>query len=162
MRALALVALLLAGRAAPMTLDGRAPRVISVSAVGRVSVRPDTALVQVGAEARAPVLADATADVDRRMRDVLARVKALAHEYAADKILVNTICLGFVKSAQWERRARGGDMEAYYREAAKAVPLGRVGEAAEFADLVAFLTSARAGYITGTAINFDGGRSAAV
>jgi uncharacterized protein YggE len=77
MRPLALVALLLAGCAAPMTLDGRVPRVISVSAVGRVTVRPDTALVQVGAEARAPVLADATADVDRRMREVLARVKAL-------------------------------------------------------------------------------------
>jgi len=88
--------------------------------------------------------------------------KSLANEYAPDKILVNTICLGFVKSAQWERRAKGGDMEAYYREAAKAVPIGRVGEAAEFADLVAFLVSERAGYITGTAVNFDGGRSAAV
>jgi uncharacterized protein YggE len=77
MKLLALVALLLAGCAAPMSLDGRAPRVISASGVGRVSVKPDTALVQVGAEARAPVLADATADVDRRMRQVLARVKGL-------------------------------------------------------------------------------------
>jgi NAD(P)-dependent dehydrogenase (short-subunit alcohol dehydrogenase family) len=41
------------------------------------------------------------------------------------------------------------------------VPVGRVGEAEEFADLVAFLCSARAGYITGTAVNFDGGMSAA-
>ena len=88
--------------------------------------------------------------------------KSLANEYAADQILVNTICLGLVKSAQWERRAKGGDMDAYYRDAAKRVPVGRVGEATEFADLVAFLTSARAGYITGTAINFDGGMTAAV
>jgi 3-oxoacyl-[acyl-carrier protein] reductase len=88
--------------------------------------------------------------------------KSLANEYAADNILVNTICLGLVKSAQWERRAKGGDMEAYYKDAARRVPVGRVGEAAEFADLVAFLTSARGGYITGTAINFDGGMSTAV
>ncbi len=87
--------------------------------------------------------------------------KSLAAEHAADGILVNTVCLGLVKSAQWERRARG-DMEAYYREVARRVPVGRVGEAEEFADLVAFLVSARAGYITGTAINFDGGMSAVV
>ncbi|MBI2492562.1 MAG: SDR family oxidoreductase [Candidatus Rokubacteria bacterium] len=88
--------------------------------------------------------------------------KSLANEYAADRILVNTVCLGIVKSAQWERRMQG-DPEAFYRDAAKKrnVPLGRVGEAAEFADLVAFLASERAGYITGTAINFDGGMSAA-
>jgi uncharacterized protein YggE len=77
MKRLVAVALLLAGCAAPAALDPRAARVISVSAVGRVTVRPDTALVHVGAEARAPALADATADIDRRLREVLARVKAL-------------------------------------------------------------------------------------
>ena len=87
--------------------------------------------------------------------------KSLANEYAADRILVNTICLGLVKSAQWERRAKG-DLEGYYREVAKRVPIGRVGEAEEFADLVAFLVSERAAYITGTAINFDGGMAATV
>jgi 3-oxoacyl-[acyl-carrier protein] reductase len=87
--------------------------------------------------------------------------KSLASEHAADRILVNTVCLGLVKSAQWERRAKG-DLDGYYREAAKRVPIGRVGEAEEFADLVAFLASERAGYITGTAINFDGGMSAVV
>jgi NAD(P)-dependent dehydrogenase (short-subunit alcohol dehydrogenase family) len=86
--------------------------------------------------------------------------KSLANEYAPDHILVNTVCLGLVKSAQWERRAKG-DLDGYYREVAKRVPVGRVGEAEEFADLVAFLCSARAAYITGTAINFDGGMSAA-
>ncbi len=87
--------------------------------------------------------------------------KSLALEYAADRILVNTVCLGLVRSAQWERRAPG-DLEAYYRELARRVPIGRVGEAGEFADLVAFLASERAGYITGAAINFDGGMSAVV
>jgi 3-oxoacyl-[acyl-carrier protein] reductase len=87
--------------------------------------------------------------------------KSLATEYAADRILVNTICLGLVKSKQWERRAKG-DLESHYAEVARRVPLGRVGEAAEFADLVAFLASARAAFITGTAINFDGGMGATV
>jgi 3-oxoacyl-[acyl-carrier protein] reductase len=89
--------------------------------------------------------------------------KALANEYAADNIRVNTICLGIVKSAQWTRRATG-DVEAYYAEVVKQrrIPLGRVGEAEDFADLVAYLVSDRARFITGTAVNFDGGASAVV
>jgi 3-oxoacyl-[acyl-carrier protein] reductase len=87
--------------------------------------------------------------------------KSLATEYAPDNICVNTVCIGLVKSMQWERRAKG-DVEGYDREVAKRVPLGRVGDASEFGDLVAFLVSARAGYITGTAINFDGGMAAVV
>jgi len=89
--------------------------------------------------------------------------KSLANEYAAAGILVNTICLGVVRSGQWERRITG-DRETFYREMAakRGVPLGRFGEAHEFADLVAFLCSERAAYITGTAINFDGGLSASV
>ncbi len=87
--------------------------------------------------------------------------KSLANEYAPDKILVNTICIGLVKSAQWERRAKG-DVDAFYKDVAKRVPLGRVGEASEFADLVAFLVSERAAFITGTAINFDGGMASVV
>ena len=59
---------------------GAAPaleRGIATTGTGRVAVRPDTAVVDVGVEARAAQLADATAEVNRRMRDVLARVKAL-------------------------------------------------------------------------------------
>lgn len=88
--------------------------------------------------------------------------KSLAGEFARDNILVNTICLGKVKSAQWERRAVDGDVETVYAKMGGDVPLGRLGEAEEYADLVAFLVSARAAYITGTAINFDGGQSAVV
>jgi len=87
--------------------------------------------------------------------------KSLSKEYAPDKILVNTICIGLVKSGQWERRAKG-DLDAFYKDIAKRVPLGRVGEAEEFADLVAFLVSERAAFITGTAINFDGGMASVV
>jgi len=90
--------------------------------------------------------------------------KSLSLEYAADRIRVNTICLGVVKSAQWTRRFKGGDLDAYYASMARerGVPLGRLGEAEEFADLVAFLVSERAKWITGTAVNFDGGASAVV
>ncbi len=87
--------------------------------------------------------------------------KSLATEYAADKILVNTICLGVAKSAQWDRRT-GPEAEAFRQTVLRRIPLGRFGEAHEFADLVAFLCSDRASYITGTAINFDGGMSATV
>jgi NAD(P)-dependent dehydrogenase (short-subunit alcohol dehydrogenase family) len=84
--------------------------------------------------------------------------KSLANEYAADRILVNTICIGLVKSAQIARRAKG-DLETHWQELGRRVPVGRIAEASEFADLVAFLVSERASYITGTAINFDGGMS---
>src|SRR5262249_11787677 len=85
--------------------------------------------------------------------------KSLANEYAADKIRVNTICIGLVRRPTIARRAKG-DLEDHYRELAKRVPLGRAADASEFADLVAFLVSDRAAYITGTAINFDGGMGA--
>jgi uncharacterized protein YggE len=58
----------------------RGPGGITVTGTGRVSVRPDTALVQVGAEARAPLLAEATAEVARRTTAVLARVRELGVE----------------------------------------------------------------------------------
>src|SRR5258705_13861254 len=44
--------------------------------------------------------------------------KTLPNEYAPDRILVNTICLGLGKSAQWERRAEGGGLEGHYPPAA--------------------------------------------
>ena len=88
--------------------------------------------------------------------------KSLANEYAAANIRVNTICIGLIKSAQWERRAGNRPVEELYAEMGRRVPLGRMGEAAEYADLVAFLVSARAAFITGTAINLDGGMGATV
>lgn len=88
--------------------------------------------------------------------------KSLAQEYAAEGIRVNAICIGLIKSAQWERRAGDDGVEALYSEMAKRVPMGRVGEAREYADLAAFLASERAAYITGAAINLDGGMCAVV
>ena len=52
------------------------------------------------------------------------------------------------------------DINLFYEKLATPVPLGRVGEAEEYADLATFLVSDRATYITGAAINIDGGLSA--
>ncbi len=97
----------------------------------------------------------------------VALTKALSKDYAADNILVNTVCLGGIRSGQWERRYqqqkdRFSDLEEFYQQNAKDIPLKRYGEPGEVADLVAFLASSRAGYITGDAINIDGGTSAVV
>jgi 3-oxoacyl-[acyl-carrier protein] reductase len=91
----------------------------------------------------------------------LALTKALSKEYAADNILVNTVCIGKIKSGQHERRYTKQRVSAddYYRETAKDIPLGRVGDADEVANVIAFLASNAASYVTGTSINLDGGMS---
>ncbi|MEM1162567.1 MAG: SDR family oxidoreductase [Pseudomonadota bacterium] len=88
--------------------------------------------------------------------------KSLAQEFAADNIRVNAICIGLLKSAQWDRRAGNAPVDELYADMSQRVPLGRVGEAEDYGDLAAFLCSARATYITGTAINLDGGICAAL
>ena len=83
--------------------------------------------------------------------------KSLANEYAKNNIRINTICIGLIKSAQWDRRSGAGSVDELYLEMAKKVPMGKVGEEMDYANLVAFLSSKRSSYITGTAINLDGG-----
>ena len=56
----------------------------------------------------------------------------------------------------------GVELKDYYREREKAIPLGRVGKAEEFANLACFLVSDAGSYVTGTAINVDGGASPAM
>lgn len=90
-----------------------------------------------------------------------ALTKALSRELAADGILVNTVCVGKVRSAQHERkRAKQGETaEQYYGRMATEIPLGRVGEAEEVAQVIVFLASDLASYVTGTSVNVDGGMS---
>lgn len=77
--ALVLATFVLAGCATPAALE-RTPRLLTAVGEGRVRVEPDLAVVRLGAEARAERLADATADVTRRIGAVLARLKALGVE----------------------------------------------------------------------------------
>ncbi|MDC0457865.1 SDR family oxidoreductase [Alphaproteobacteria bacterium] len=83
--------------------------------------------------------------------------KSLANEYAKHNIRVNAICIGLLKSAQWDRRAGPSGVGDLYKEMSKKVPMGKVGDEIDYANLVAFLSSEKSAYITGTAINLDGG-----
>ncbi|MCL4232383.1 MAG: SDR family oxidoreductase [Dehalococcoidia bacterium] len=96
----------------------------------------------------------------------IALTKILSKELAADRILVNTVCIGLIKSEQIERAARarfpGVPLEEAYARMGESLPLGRVGETSEAGDVIAFLCSERASYISGVALNIDGGMAAVV
>jgi len=96
----------------------------------------------------------------------IALTKVLSKELAKDQITVNAVCIGLIESEQIARaaRMRAGDapLEEGYRLLGEAVPLRRVGKPAEAGDVIAFLCSDRASYLTGVAINIDGGMSAVV
>jgi len=91
----------------------------------------------------------------------LALTKALSKEYAPFNILVNTVSLGLIRAGQHETKAAkaGVPVEKIYADMGKDIPLGRVGRAEEVADVIAFLASAAASYVTGSSINLDGGAS---
>jgi NAD(P)-dependent dehydrogenase (short-subunit alcohol dehydrogenase family) len=101
----------------------------------------------------------------------IAITKGLSKDLASDNILVNTVCIGLIKSGQHQRRYDARivnepdlDMGDFYAQlaAGRGVPMGRVGEGSEAGDVIAFLASERASYLTGVAINIDGGASAVV
>ena len=96
----------------------------------------------------------------------VAMTKALSKELAPHNILVNTVLIGLIKAGQhehrWEANPGGQTLEERYEEMGKNVPLGRVGESEEAANLITFLASERASFITGVAINMDGGVSPVV
>ena len=99
----------------------------------------------------------------------IALTKAMSKEFAPHGILVNTVCIGLARSGQFRReweelQAADTDLteDEFYARQGSGIPLGRVGTAEEVADLITFLVSERASFITGTAINFDGGESAVV
>ena len=98
----------------------------------------------------------------------LALTKVLAGTGAPDNILVNALLVGFIKSGQWERLYEEQQPNKPYDEFlqdmvdARQIPMGRIGETEEFANIACFLASDEGGYITGTAINVDGGRSPVV
>jgi 3-oxoacyl-[acyl-carrier protein] reductase len=75
-------------------------------------------------------------------------VKSLSNEYAPYNVLVNNVCPGYTATERLQKL--GVHPEAQ-------IPLGRVATPEEFANLVVFLASDRASYITGVSIPVDGG-----
>ena len=112
--------------------------------------------------AKAPRAASAPTSVSRAAG--MALTKALASEYAPYNILVNGLLVGLIEADQHVQRAksRGVSLEDYKAGMAKEIPLGRFGRAEEFANMACFLASDAGSYVTGTAINIDGGRSPVV
>jgi len=112
--------------------------------------------------AKAPRAASAPTSVTRAAG--MALTKVLAGEGAPHNILVNALLVGRIESDQWVQRAQqlGKPLPEFLAEMGKAIPLGRVGRAEEFANMACFLASDAGSYITGTATNIDGGSSPVV
>ena len=130
--------------ALPHLRSSAAPRVININAL----------------YARYPDPAFLASSVNRA--SCLSLSKALSIELGAEGILVNSVNIGFVATPQWEnihsRRAPEMPAEEFFGQLAKTeVPLGRFGQPAEVAGLVAFLASDRASYIAGASIDVGGG-----
>jgi 3-oxoacyl-[acyl-carrier protein] reductase len=131
---------------APQMKERRFGRIINVLNIGAKAPRPNSMPTSVSRAAG------------------MAMTKALSHELAPHNVLVNAMLVGLIRADQHVHSAKRANMavEEYYKAHAKEIPIGRFGEAEEFANLACFLASDQAAYITGTAINVDGGRSPAV
>ena len=83
---------------------------------------------------------------------LIGMTKALARELASRNITVNAVAPGFIETDMTDA------LDAKLKEEhSKSIPLGRFGQAEEVADLVAFLASENAAYITGQVIGINGG-----
>ncbi|MBG6238442.1 NAD(P)-dependent dehydrogenase (short-subunit alcohol dehydrogenase family) [Mycetocola sp. CAN_C7] len=99
---------------------------------------------------------------------LLALTKASSLQLAADGITVNAVCPGPIATSRWDglvagfARISGQSATAAEEHLRSGMPLGRPGEAADVAALVAFLVSEQARHITGTSVVIDGGQSRSI
>src|SRR5712691_2443231 len=130
----------------PQMKERRWGRIINVLNIGAKAPRPGSAPTSITRAAG------------------MALTKVLAGEGAPHNVLVNALLVGFIEADQHVRAAAraGIALKDYVNARTKDVPLGRIGRAEEFANIACFLSSDAAAYITGTAINVDGGRSPVV
>jgi len=94
---------------------------------------------------------------------VISMTKSFAVAHAGDGIRVNCVCPGFVETDMWAAVARGQSAllnqspEEFTRRQARRIPLGRMERAEDVANVIGFLVSPRADYMTGQALSVDGG-----
>jgi len=94
---------------------------------------------------------------------VLGFSKSLSSQLAPYGITVNSVCPGYTKTERVEELAKSfedkgkGSVNDFYINIEKTIPIGRLGTPEEIAQAVAFLASEGAGYITGVALQVDGG-----
>jgi NAD(P)-dependent dehydrogenase (short-subunit alcohol dehydrogenase family) len=90
---------------------------------------------------------------------VMAFTKALASELASSNITVNAILPGVVDTPMVRKIYEGveGGLEATLEAAGKAIPMGRLGDAEELAEVACFLSSNESSYVTGHGLVVDGG-----
>jgi 3-oxoacyl-[acyl-carrier protein] reductase len=131
-----------------------APRVLIEEVLPGMQARGWGRIVNVGSSAaRQPIPELNLSNVHRGA--AVGFFKTLASEVAADGITVNTVATGMFAT---ERVAdRHGSLAAAQEVARRTVPAGRLGDPGEYGDLVAFLCSQRAAYLTGAVIPLDGG-----
>jgi 3-oxoacyl-[acyl-carrier protein] reductase len=86
-------------------------------------------------------------------------IKTLATRYGKDNITFNTVCPGRILTDRLlgGLKASGLSRDEYVKQLGAEIPMGRVGTPDEFANVIVFLASERASYVTGTAIQVDGG-----
>src|SRR5690348_10160278 len=132
----------------PQMKQRRWGRIINVLNIGAKTPRPSSAPTSVSRAAG------------------MALTKVLAGEGAPHNVLVNALLVGLIVTDQIVRRHRAEgtnvSLEDFIAKAGAAVPLGRMGRAEEFASLACLLVSDAGGFVTGTAINVDGGMSPVV
>ena len=131
-----------------------APRVLAEAVLPGMRERGWGRIVNVGSSStREPIPHLALSNAHRMA--AIGFFKTLAGEVAADGITVNTVATG--RFATDRLASNWGSWEDMHRGAVEGVPAGRLGHPDEFGDLVAFLSSDRAAYLTGAVIPLDGG-----
>ncbi len=131
-----------------------APRALASAIVPGMRERGWGRIVNVGSSSTREPIPGLNLSNAHRMAAV-GFLKTLAREVAADGITVNTVATGRFAT---ERLAdASGSLEGTEAAARVEVPAGRLGRPEEYGDLVAFLCSERAAYLTGTVIPLDGG-----